>query len=153
MHWTRKLVAFCKGLPPVLIPSPALRGFCWYRISVLGRLGSQVSTEKNCNMNYELLLRVIFSFFHGQKKLLFHGIIHTKKLHRIFILKEFYFFIFFDKFSNLNVLHKGLLMQDWVFRLGACPGVLMRFVFCMSLFLTWKIEYNPRLFESSPGLI
>ena len=22
------------------------------------------------------------------------------------------------RFSNLNVLHKGLLMQDWVFRLG-----------------------------------
>ena len=22
------------------------------------------------------------------------------------------------KFSNLSVLHKGLLMQDWVFRLG-----------------------------------
>ena len=22
------------------------------------------------------------------------------------------------RFSNLNVLHKGLLLQDWVFRLG-----------------------------------
>ena len=22
--------------------------------------------------------------------------------------------------SNLNVLHKGLLLQDWVFRLGFC---------------------------------
>ena len=25
------------------------------------------------------------------------------------------------RFSNLNVLHKGLLMQDWVFRLGMVP--------------------------------
>ena len=49
------------------------------------------------------------------------------KLHIIYI---FYFFdpenrkktLFLGlilRFSNLNVLHKGLLMQDWVFRLGS----------------------------------
>ena len=27
-------------------------------------------------------------------------------------------FLGLQRFSNLNVLHKGLLMQDWVFRLG-----------------------------------
>ena len=34
------------------------------------------------------------------------------------------FFLGLRKFSNLNVLHKGLLMQDWVFRLGLAPKKL-----------------------------
>ena len=29
------------------------------------------------------------------------------------------FFLGLRKFSNLSVLHKDLLMQDWVFRLGS----------------------------------
>ena len=41
-----------------------------------------------------------------------------------FLLKKFEkvektgFFRANTQISNLNVLHKGLLMQDWVFRLG-----------------------------------
>ena len=41
-----------------------------------------------------------------------------------FLLKKFekvektVFFRANTQISNLNVLHKGLLMQDWVFRLG-----------------------------------
>ena len=33
----------------------------------MGLLGSQASTEKKLAMNYELLLRAVFSCFHGQK--------------------------------------------------------------------------------------
>ena len=33
-------------------------------------------------------------------------------------LKKLVFLGLILRFSNLNVLHKGLLMQDWVFRLG-----------------------------------
>ena len=35
----------------------------------LGRLGNQASTEKKIGADYEQLLRVFFSCFHGQKKL------------------------------------------------------------------------------------
>ena len=40
------------------------------------------------------------------------------------ILKKKYFwvktiFLGLRKFSNLNLIHKGLLLQDWVFRLGS----------------------------------
>ena len=48
------------------------------------------------------------------------------KLNMIFVFlfswpwkqKNSFFLGLILKFSNLNVLHKGLLMQDWVFRLG-----------------------------------
>ena len=33
-------------------------------------------------------------------------------------MKQLIFLGLILRFSNLNVLHKGLLMQDWVFRLG-----------------------------------
>ena len=33
-------------------------------------------------------------------------------------MKKIVFFLGLRRFSILNVLHKGLLMQDWVFRLG-----------------------------------
>jgi hypothetical protein len=36
-----------------------------------GLLGSQASTEKKSLMNYELLLRAVFSCFHGQNFLKF----------------------------------------------------------------------------------
>ena len=56
----------------------------------------------------------------------------TEKLHKMFFFIIFFIFllkkfervektVFFranTQISNLNVLHKGLLMQDWVFRLG-----------------------------------
>ena len=47
-----------------------------------------------------------------------------EKLHKItfnfFLLKKFkkVFLGLILRFSNLNVLHKGLPMQDWIFRLG-----------------------------------
>ena len=48
------------------------------------------------------------------------------KLNIIFILyffdpekiKKLFFLGLILRFSNLNVLHKGLLLQDWVFGLG-----------------------------------
>ena len=40
--------------------------------------------------------------------------VRTKKLHRIFNG----FFLGLFTFSNVNVLHEGLSLQDWVFRLG-----------------------------------
>ena len=33
-------------------------------------------------------------------------------------VKKTFFLGLILRFSNLNVLHKGLLLQDWVFRLG-----------------------------------
>ena len=84
----------------------------------------------------------IMSNFWGE----FFYILGGKKIFKIFLknilataLKSYmkwllkFFFFFFEKiwkswknrffglilrFSNLNVLHKGLLLQDWVFRLG-----------------------------------
>ena len=41
-------------------------------------------------------------------------------------------FLGLRRFSNLNVLHKGLLMQDWVFRLGSTAN--LNFLF-LSLFV------------------
>ena len=60
-----------------------------------------------------------------------HCSVRTKKLHNI-SFTNFIFSICFQfalplnrlglKFSSLSVLlHKGLLMQDWVFRLGLYP--------------------------------
>ena len=72
-----------------------------------------------------------FSFFFWK-----HYRVRTKKLHDTFFTKKFKkkiltpktwknsFFLGLRRFSNLNVLHKGLLMQDWVFRLGQPPWVL-----------------------------
>ena len=37
------------------------------------------------------------------------------------------------RFSNLNVLHKGLLMQDWVFRLAVRLKVPLYEVHCTLL--------------------
>ena len=54
-------------------------------------------------------------------------------------LNFFFFYFFFDpenmkklgffrlrKFLNLNVLHKGRLMQDWVFILGFLPRYVVK---------------------------
>jgi hypothetical protein len=54
-----------------------------------------------------------------------HCSVRTKKLHNTSFMNFIYFFNFvlpqnrlILKFSNLGVLHKGHLMQDWVFRLS-----------------------------------
>ena len=57
----------------------------------------------------------------------------------IYLLKKFEkvektgFFRANTQISNLNVLHKGLLMQDWVFRLGD-----------VCLFVFWKKLKTPK---------
>ena len=35
-----------------------------------------------------------------------------------FVLEQNCFLLGLHTFSNVNVLHKGLLLQDWVFKLG-----------------------------------
>ena len=78
---------------------------------------------------------MVFSTFCGQKEKfkkkfkIFSN--HIEKLHKMaFIiffsifwkslkkLKQLFFLGLILRFSNLNVLHKGLLMQEWVFGLG-----------------------------------
>ena len=69
-----------------------------------------------------------FSCFRGQNffKIFFENII-ASALKSCIINIYIYIFIFFGiklgflglrTFSNVNVQHKGLLLQDWVFRLG-----------------------------------
>ena len=48
-------------------------------------------------------------------------------------------FLGLRRFSNLNVLHKGLLMQDWVFRLGFC---LYFGAIIYSNFVSYEINYT-----------
>ena len=57
--------------------------------------------------------------------------VHNKIKERKFILKillDFFFgiklFLGHYTFSNVNVLNKGLLLQDWVFRLGETSSSL-----------------------------
>ena len=69
--------------------------------------------------------------FSGTKKIYS---VRTKKLHNkqnFFKLFKFFFFYLklflgLRKFSNENVQHKGLLLQDWVFRLGSRVSWLMK---------------------------
>ena len=101
----------------------------------MGRLGSWANTEKRVWADYEQLFRVIFSCLGGQKK--FQNFFKKYFSNRTEKLLKMAFIIFFllllkkcekvektgffranTQISNLNVLHKGLLMQDWVFRLG-----------------------------------
>ena len=80
-------------------------------------------------------MRGVFLCFGGQKKfkIFFKKYFSNRieKLHKMAFIYIFFFFLNFEKvektvflglilrFSNLNVLHKDLLLQDWVFRLGA----------------------------------
>ena len=67
----------------------------------MGYLGSRANTEKNLGADYEQLLIAVFHVFMGLN----------------FFLKTFFLPLnrLILKFSNLSVVHKGLLMQDWVF--------------------------------------
>ena len=38
--------------------------------------------------------------------------------------------------SNLNVLHKGLLLQDWVFRLGLQPYYIFKYNLMIHMYLS-----------------
>ena len=64
-----------------------------------------------------------FESLRSSKKERFYHVFEGKKK-PFFLLKKFEkvektgFFRANTQISNLNVLHKGLLMQDWVFRLG-----------------------------------
>ena len=46
------------------------------------------------------------------------------------------------RFSNLNVLHKGILMQDWVFRLGMCDYLLLQIPYQYSNQISAKNHEN-----------
>jgi hypothetical protein len=50
--------------------------------------------------------------------------------------KKLFFLGLLLRFSNLNVLHKGLLMQDWVFRLGFDKNWSPRDLCIMILYLS-----------------
>ena len=72
----------------------------------------------------------VFLCFRGKKNFFWeHYSVCTKNLHNTLFIKikkkkiwpknmKKLFFLWLRRFSNLNVLHTGLLMQDWVFRLG-----------------------------------
>ena len=65
---------------------------------------------------------VFFSVFRGTKNVKFFLKSHKKKLIFFKFLKKQFggknrIFLGLLKLSNLNALHKGLLLQDWVFRL------------------------------------
>ena len=76
----------------------------------------------------KLNIILIFLFFRPQKqkKTLFLGLIL--------------------RFSNLNVLHKGLLMQDWVFRLGWSTSKTTTNIKQL-LFMSWLINKDPNQCE------
>ena len=100
----------------------------------MGRLGSRAIKKKRVWADYEQLFSVVFSCFQGQKRIFKffkkHCSFGTKKLHKMKLYIVFFLIFLTPKtektlfwglilrFLNLNVLHKGLLMQDWVFRLG-----------------------------------
>ena len=70
---------------------------------------------------------------------MFSGAKKNVKFFFFLFLKKYFLgknrvFLGLRKFSNLNVLHKGLLMEDWVFRLG--PAIYLHSSIC-----SIKIEY------------
>ena len=84
--------------------------------------------KKRVWADYEQLFRVDFSCFGGQNLFKKYFSNHIEKFHKMFFIISFFlkkklknqvFLGLILRFSNLNVLHKGLLLQDWVFRLGA----------------------------------
>ena len=110
----------------------------------LGRLGSRASTEQK--------IGPIMSNFWGQFLYVFMGKFENiaasalKSCILSLFWKSFFdFFLIFwgaKKFSNLSVLHKGLPMQDWVFRLGSklisSWGEYQRMVYNLIIVLFWK---------------
>ena len=127
--------------------------------------------------NFEQLLRAFFSCFRGQFfSNFFENPIASavKESHNEIIKNEknWSFIDFFwnktgfvlglRKFSNLSVLQKGLLLQDWVLRLGKFlldPKInflsLDKWIYKLVLFLKiyesiWKNEMAPPGFEPGP---
>ena len=81
--------------------------------------------KKKFRADYEQLLRMFFSFFRGQFFFFFENTI-ASALKSCMISLFFIFLIFFlvlCTFSNVNELHKSLLLQDWVFRLGLTANI------------------------------
>ena len=87
------------------MPSLELRGFWWYGISVSGPFGQPGQCIKKDGANYEQLLRAFFSCFWG--KIFFLNFFGNKTV-----------FLGLRTLSTMNVLNEGLLLQNWVFRLG-----------------------------------
>ena len=106
-----------RGRPPSLNTRSCIRGFWWYGISKLVRLGSRASTENKLWANYEQLFRLVFPCSKGRNVIFFwkYCSVHTKKLHDMIQKKNLNrFFWALPKLSKLNVLHKcrtGYL--DW----------------------------------------
>ena len=59
--------------------------------------------------------------------------------------KKLFFLGLILRFSNLNVLHKGLLMQDWVFRLGLEPNFITLGLLLLALHSTLNAATTYRL--------
>ena len=101
--------------------------FCFWAIWI-----AKPVHQKSLGANFEQLLRAFFSCFGGQLFFQFfwksHSncskILHNKsfKIEKNWTFIEFFWnktgFLGLPKISKLSVLQKGLLLQDWVFRLG-----------------------------------
>ena len=86
------------------------KGLDWYRISVLGRLGSRASTEKKVLGRLWVTFEGCFFMFSGAKKMsnFFQKYcsVRTKKLHKMKV-KKMYFFLG-NLIMNLNRLQKNI---------------------------------------------
>ena len=85
-----------------------VQDFCFWAVWAAGPVH-----KKKLGADYEQLLRAGFSCFQWQNEL--ENRLSVQGKGQLFSKGNFGVF----KFSNLSVLHKGLLMQDWVFRLGS----------------------------------
>ena len=90
-----------------------VRDFCFWAVWAAGPLH-----KKKLGADYEQPLRAFFSCLRGQKKFefIFENII-AFALKSCIINNFFCIKLGLRTFSNVNVLHKGFLLQDWVFRL------------------------------------
>ena len=111
----------------VLMPSPALRGIWWNGISVFGLFRQLGQYWKKWGRLWATFEGSLFMFSRAKKIWKKHSVRNKKLLNTflIFFLSNIFshektVFLGLHKFSNLNILHKDLLMQDWVFRLGLC---------------------------------
>ena len=110
--WVYEILIFS----PVQMPSPALRGFWWYGISISGPYGQPGQYIKKSWGPIMSNFRGQFFMFWGSELYFFwkHYSVRTKKLHnKVFFFSELFLIFFWNKtgfflglrtFSNVNVL-------------------------------------------------
>ena len=98
-----------------------VRDFCFWAIWAAGPV------HKKIGVDYEQLYRAVFLMFLGSKESsnFFENTIASAlkscAINFDYSYSYFHFFCFIlglHTFSNVNLLHKSLLLQDWVFRMG-----------------------------------